>query len=413
MARAFVAAMVLSALFAFTDLAVGGDGPPAAVIQAHAITPSDVPPPAPVPVTPPPPSVAPAAAPATLPGLVDGPDGSPEVMADDGPQSPEWYPLGRLQASGGAYLMKPYFTSNPAYHVMTVGTSNGMGPPATTMVEHDSPNFSYGLDAAPFVCLTYPGEDGFGLRGRWWYFDQDSRLTAANSPAALVDISSMSASGLPLESPSHPPGKKGHPPGKIGDPPGEMSDPADQFAFGSSLRVLVFDLEATQEFCIENWMLTFSAGGRYAHLAQNYDAWETSAAGTAGSSLLGCAHTGHSFDGGGPTVSAEVMHRLGNTRLSFYGDVRGSILYGDQRVNSSFDKMLSPSYIVETSTGGDSLLPVIELELGIQYTGDWGDWKPIVRAGLVSQTWFNAGNATSTGGNLGFLGLMTTAGFAF
>jgi hypothetical protein len=410
MPRAFPAAMVLSAFVGFVGLAFAGDEDKPSLIATLDTAPADMPPATPRPVAPAPSRPAPA----TLPGLADdGPDGPAEHVVDDGPQAPEWYPFGLLQASGGVYLMKPYFSSNPAFHVVTGAT------PTAGVVQQSTPGFDYGLGAAPLVILSWPCDDGFSVRGRWWYFDQESRLTAISTPSVAAIVSApVAGSSLNSNGCGHKPRKdKDHKDKDDDDDDDDGPDPIaqplavaqpDQFAFGSRLCVLVFDVEGAQAIDIDNWMLSFSVGGRYAHLGQSYDVWEASA-GTA----LGWAHSGHSFDGGGPTISGEIMHPLWKTRLSLYGDVRGSVLYGEHRLHTFFDSMSPDGAAVETTTSQDGFLPVVELELGIQYTGDWGDWKPIVRTGLVSQTWFNAGNATGTGGSLGFLGLMTTAGFAF
>jgi len=320
------------------------------------------------------------------PGPVSDP--TPQVVQDDGCTEPEWYPFGRLQAAGGVYLMQPYFTSNPAFKITTTSAAN---------VDHEAPSFDYGLGAAPLVCLIWPGDNGLGIRGRWWYFDQSSHLDAINGTNPASAVTSVAVGGLSLSSPSTVQLQSGV---------------ADEFAFSSTLKVLVLDVEATQDVRCADWLFVFGLGGRYAHLSQNYDAWQANP-GATGGAVVACLHAGHNFNGAGPTLSSELVHPLWNTRLSLYGNARASFLYGHQSQHAALETMQNGGSFVDSTSGGDGLLPVLEFELGVQYTSDMGDWRPFVRAGLVSQTWFNAGNATSTGGNMGFLGLVTTAGFAF
>jgi len=59
------------------------------------------------------------------------------------------------------------------------------------------------------------------------------------------------------------------------------------------------------------------------------------------------------------------------------------------------------------------VLPVVEIELGVQYQihSDWGN--PFVRAGIVNQTYFGAGNAASREGNLSLFGAQVSLGATF
>jgi hypothetical protein len=55
----------------------------------------------------------------------------------------------------------------------------------------------------------------------------------------------------------------------------------------------------------------------------------------------------------------------------------------------------------------------MELEIGVEYGRPVGQVYPFIRTGLVAQVWFGAGNATSTDGDLGFLGLEASLGLKF
>jgi hypothetical protein len=172
----------------------------------------------------------------------------------------------------------------------------------------------------------------------------------------------------------------------------------------------------------------FSGGVRYAHLSQNFDARLVSHDFGPEIDLL---RSGHNFSGAGPTLALEARRPIGNTRFAIYGDVRGSLLFGEasQRVYllNTFQGPFGPiTYSSQVRWNHDTFLPVGEMELGAEYSQLFGGvgnvlrqlhGKPplsaFIRTGLVAHSWFGAGSASSDGGNLGFLGLEVTAGLDY
>src|SRR5262249_46417546 len=63
--------------------------------------------------------------------------------------------------------------------------------------------------------------------------------------------------------------------------------------------------------------------------------------------------------------------------------------------------------------GHDDVVPMDDLEIGLEWGRMVGQARLFLRAGIVSQTWFNAGTATSENGDLGFFGLNVTTGFLY
>ncbi|HEV3261297.1 MAG TPA: Lpg1974 family pore-forming outer membrane protein [Gemmataceae bacterium] len=341
--------------------------------------------------------------PPPLPPLVG--DRGPVVHFEDVTSDPGAQQGGHFVAGAGLYLIKPFFDTNPAFRTSTTTVTGGIFN-VTSTTQTQQQDFEYDLAAAPLIWIGYVADNGLGVRGRWWSFDQGSRFEMLDQ--AGVSITSAAPQGLSIHS------------------PGSVLFPgvnADSLAFNSNLRLDVWDLEATQDFRLGGWALTVSGGARYVHMAQNYNAYRTNPGGVQGVLLVTdngeALHSGHNFNGAGPTVALEVRRPLGDTGLALYGNARGSLLYGDGKQHTTLSQQFSgvvgvtPFDMVHTSDvvgSRDDLLPIVELELGAEYGMDMGRLRPFIRTGVVGQTWFGAGNATSVTGNLGFLGLTATAG---
>jgi hypothetical protein len=122
-------------------------------------------------------------------------------------------------------------------------------------------------------------------------------------------------------------------------------------------------------------------------------------------------------------VTIEARRLLGDTGLALYGTTQASALFGRSKVQASSSLIetgvdmglpVSQSCSDSASTGPRfCVMPVLELEVGAEYTHNWNGLTSFVRAGLVGQVWFGAGTATTDGGNLGFLGLSLLAGAIF
>jgi hypothetical protein len=241
------------------------------------------------------------------------------------------------------------------------------------------------------VWLGYVTDSGLGARVRWWRFDQNVQACAVNDGATT--ITSAAPRGIDVVSEPHFPiaffmaGTNTfflRDPGAVGE----------KMALASNLKLDVWDFEATQEAEAGRWWLLFSAGARYAHLSQNYDATVIFHDFGPESDAL---RSGHNFSGAGPTLALEARRPIGNTRFAVFGNVRGSLLFGEatQRVYllHTYQWVFGTTTALSQSRWNhDTFLPVGEMELGAEYsqTFGWLGWfHPFIRTGR----WPNLGLA--------------------
>ena len=360
--------------------------------------------------------------------------------------------LGRLTAGGGFYYIRTFFQTNPAF-------STTLSPDAT-LTTGSQTDFHWDYQFAPRIWLGYVGNCGLGIRSRYWQFDQSTAQSLVNADTSgVTNITTAAPLGLSFTSPGLVMFKNG----------------VDHLLFDSNLKLNVVDLEATQEFRLGRWLLEFSGGARYSHISQNYDAIRTDPPkGNGSGQLPGCLpsgsqpnkcaalnppppspgtggmsggsggmaagtipilviqdedflQSGHSFNGVGPMAALEAHRCLGSTRFALYGSARGAVLFGHRSQAASLSSHLVGEYIVAGSpnipfsgafletqkSAGNQVLPIAELEFGVEWARNWGRFQLFSQTALISQVWFDAGNASSTDGNLGFFGLSVVAGVVF
>jgi len=381
-------------------------------------------PPAPVEqVNPAPAAVAPAIDPAADPvyGNLLMEQHAYVTRFDPLPPCPDCF-LGRyglhLYLDGGINMVQPIFEGgSAAYRLSRPATG---GSPALFQTH----NFDNDLAFTPRIEFGIEHDSGWGFRMEWWHFDQDT----ATLPTALGDathkttISSIPFAGiLGLTSPSAASLQYGvfH----------------DRLDFASRVQLDRWDWELFKELHCGPWTLIGSTGLRYVHLVEQYTATRFNA----GTGRLGQAtvtltqdsdviDAGHNFSGLGPTWALDVYRRLGCTGLTLYGTLRTSVLFGDEREHA-FQRTILTGRIVPpvgrtqtlntnklfglTTADDDDVLPVEELEFGIEWARQRGPVLFFVRAGFLAQLWVDAGSNTNLTSNLGFVGLALTAGVAF
>jgi hypothetical protein len=316
---------------------------------------------------------------------------------------------GHFIAGAGVYIVKPYFQNNPAFFSQTSTTTSGPGTFSfeTSTTQHD---FCWCLNTTPVVWLGYVSECGLGVRTRWWLFDQESGGSIGLDPNTT--LISAAPGGLAIASPRPPVAYTV-----------ALSPSSTPMFLGSNLKLNVWDFEAIKETELGHWGLLFAAGVRYAHLSQDYRAFEVSNPPpftfppSIGFREVNHLSSGHNFNGAGPTLAIEAKRPIGNSRFSLFGNLRGAMLFGDSKLQVT--RVIQTGALeqnVATATfqsAHDTVLPVAELEMGVEYSRTWGRIRPFLRTGLVAQTWFDAGSATKLDGNLGFLGLSVTAGLNY
>jgi hypothetical protein len=353
-------------------------------------------------------------------------------------------------AGGGFYYLKPHWDTNPAFLVRVTDLSTSSYPTIQRQID-----FDWDAELAPLIWLGYVGCDGCGVRARYWRFDEDTHLAVQNhDQSGATSIGSAAPLGLALSSPGpllggdtvHGVTLSGAYNGKGNI--GTVPTGADGLTFASTLELDVVDLEATQDVHMGCWSLLFSGGVRYARLSQKYsatrfnsgsfDTWWLLPTRVAEDSAT--LDSEHEFEGVGPTAAVEARRVVGCTGLILYGSARGALLFGKNKQDASLGTAFRGDYLrpnhslvtfdrttfTHASASGDDVLPVLELELGVEFAHDLGAALLLLRAGVVSQTWFGAGNAANNdllvaGGDevadndsdLGLFGLKFEAGLQF
>jgi hypothetical protein len=350
--------------------------------------------------------------------------------------NPECAHGSHLIGGAGFYVMKAFPGNDPALTISTTTftTDVATGSITRTVTPGSIMDFDHKYEVAPIVWLGYVSDSGLGARVRWWHYDESNSLSAVNPQVGPVPppvngiltfnslaISSASVLGLgPVTS------------------FGSVDGP-EQVLAANKIRLNVWDFEATQELHSGCWTFGVSAGLRYAMLSQRYAATRLGFTGVpplAGqdgdgddvifadsNSLL----ANHSFNGAGPTASLDIRRPIGGRGLALYGTARGSILFGRNkqsaislttfRAGETVD--LAEDENIDTATGlsmaanHDQVMPVAEVEAGAEWSRQMGRVVPLVRVGIVAQSWFDAGSATSLTGDLGFFGLTFGAGLSF
>jgi len=316
------------------------------------------------------------------------------------------------------YLLKPYFSnSNTAYI-----TNTGFGGTSPTQTTTD---FSWDYSASPAIWLGWTSENGLGIRGRFFYFNQNSQ-TATTSLTANQAFNG----GVTIDGPNGLPAPASASSSSFGSPGALFVSTnglaSDVLTFTSSLRILTADLEATWMGRSGNWSWVLGGGGRYLTLAQNYQGTLTnniSAAQGGPANETTTLATGHNFNGFGPTINFCGNYRVLNTGLSLYGDVRGSFLVGSTSQFTNFNRVIIdpngigtgtvPPQGYSVSSNRDMTMPVLEIELGVAYTFMLGRVQSVISAGAVNQTYFDAGSASQTSGNLSLFGGRFSLGLQF
>jgi hypothetical protein len=297
-------------------------------------------------------------------------------------------------AGASAYYLMPFLQNNTAYVVV-----NGAD---TTQTNTD---FTWNFQFAGAAWLGWVNEYGSGVRARVFHFDNDSNKLNI-SQGGTGSITAPASLGVPG-------GFAFGSPGILGTIFG-----GDQLSFQSGLQIDAADVEFTSEWQAGGLDVLLSGGGRYLRLAQSYHAMLANNAPT-GATETQNLDANSEFNGGGPTVAVQGRWNAGGG-WAVFGMARGALLVGSTNRTITFHQVvvdpvggLSQNNLAQTSSSGMQLLPVSELELGLEY--GWGNRfrQCLLRGALVNQTYFGAGNASSGDGNLSLFGFQLTAGCCY
>jgi hypothetical protein len=283
---------------------------------------------------------------------------------------------GEWSISGGVLFLQPVFETNPAF------TVTGAGGNLTRQVD-----FSQRFDASPNIWLGYTSERGWGLRGRWFLFDADAAESFVSVPGETIrGVSFLPVGQTPI---------------------------AGAAVASSHLHVNVFDFQGTYSWESAFWSHLVGFGVRCTTMSQDYQATLANA-----TTQIGLASS-HDFNGAGPAVSFETKRRLGESGFAIYGQVYGAILFGNE--DESYTAV-NNGVLQGYTHSHNEVLPVGEMELGVEYQRNVGRAKAFVQAGFTGQVWWGGGNASNldalgttaaSHSNFGFFGAAFRAGVRY
>src|SRR5262249_26261590 len=129
------------------------------------------------------------------------------------------------------------------------------------------------------------------------------------------------------------------------------------------------------------------------------------------------------FHGAGPTLAAEMHWRVRETGLAVYGNVRGSLIVGTSSQTTTIQRAFSdPTNITgggsvlttdNTQSSQNDVLPIADVEIGLEYGHRFGRTELFLRSAAVDQTYFGLGGPTSSSGNLSLFGVQFSLGLGF
>lgn len=283
---------------------------------------------------------------------------------------------GGILGGVGIYWVQPFFNNNPAYFTHTTTTT-----PGHTFSSASQVDLSHDMEVFPELWLGYISDSGLGFRTRIWWFregsGQDLSLPAANG-GQVVSVNSAGPLGVDTVDVSNAAG------------------PAT-FSVTSKLDVHVWDLEAIQNLQVCHWDLLLCGGLRFVHLNERYDAYGTETEVTTTTVGAYSVNSGHSFTGIGPELALEARRPLGSS-VALYGCARGALVFGSSKQDafSVQNGIQVGSFSEEAFDHHDKVLPIAELEIGVEASRRVGNARLFGQLALVGQGWFGAGNASRT-----------------
>lgn len=258
---------------------------------------------------------------------------------------------------GGAYAsitaawLKPHL-ENPVAQVVA-GNPLVLGPHNW---EHE---FSPRLEAG------WEGEQGVGLRGRYWTFDHDAE------PLVQPFVLGGTFPAAPL---FNIPGLRNF-----------LSLPGEVFASTHTLEMHVVDFELTRRYRLSVADVTMAGGVRYARIDQ-----VSGLAATLGGAPSGSFVLAQEVEAAGPTLAINTLSQTRWDWLRLFADGRASTLFGQKDLVYARDvNAVPPPSNFITSNNLDAYLTTLELNLGVEVARG-----PLFgRFGWEGQLWLNSGDA--------------------
>ena len=194
------------------------------------------------------------------------------------------------------------------------------------------------------LIIGYDGPYGFGVRGRYWNFDQGASLGGGT---------------------------------------------------GGSIKMDVLDLEAVLRGSVGCWELETSGGIRYANMQMDAQGVPF---------IPAPVNIRGAFEGAGLTAAFGGSRPINDTGLSLVGNLRGSLLYGD--TTTPFTTAVPAPVPNPTPNNiNNDMTSVWEIQLGAEWTRCVGNYELVASALWEAQIWQNTSLSnplTASGSGLGF-----------
>jgi hypothetical protein len=214
------------------------------------------------------------------------------------------------------------------------------------------------LQFAQRVWLGYEGDQGGGVRLRWFTFDNDLNYVGQAENGSVFPLAGT-----------------------------------------ANLDVDALDVELTQCGDFGTWQWLASGGVRYgrASLRENDINFETTP------DFVWAGRTGYEFEGAGPTVNVEGHRPILADGVSIFGRGRTALLYGDLNLWSAFDS--NGVYRIH-----DEFVQVWEIQFGTEIERSFDACDLVARIFWEAQRWDSDSGFL---GDLGFHGFGTSIGLEY
>lgn len=311
-------------------------------------------------------------------------------------------------------IVQPFFQNNPAFHFLSASREVISEANFNVVDIQSQKDVSHKMDLAPEFYLGYVMDSGLGFRTRFWFFDQSTKQSVTTPPTSVADltlsfpVSSAAPIGLDIDT--------------------RDNNLRDSMTVKTKLKTQIWDGIITKSYDVLNSTLVVGGGARYAYMSQAYDAFETQEPGETLDIRVNppvpqfiTEHkktlvSGHNFWGWGPVIMLEDRVTLGRG-FSLVGLARGSAVFGPAKQEASKtllvrgtqngNEILNENAFVQRKNTHQSVLEIIEAELGIEYNKLWGKGRLSAQLSAVAQEWIGGGSASksaTTGAGFGLPG---------
>lgn len=275
---------------------------------------------------------------------------------------------GVVPAEGGVFasydlvLLKPVYSNNTAFY--THDTVAGFDEGAILT------EFTYDAEASHRVELGYlSSTSNMGWRSRYWFFDTDDSKQSRSDVDVKIGIADDPDIAIDTISAGSP----------------------DFYLAEARSALHVIDLEAVSKRKIYKNSITLAGGIRYASVEHGYYGQDI-LTGTVENTL----RTQFNFNGLGPTLALQSRRQLKGSNFGWNVGARSSLLFGNTdavweriTIGGSSDAIRQDNYF--------RMLPVAELQCGLDYRRTIGSSRLELGTGFEAQAWFNGGTPLAGG----------------